>query len=701
MPHRIRRPGMDVRTGPQAQRRPQRTLEPSLARARGGSIIAVLAGAGYGKSLLLDRLARTQQKGYALLSITPDDAAPGRFLTRLVSALRPRIRPDISAALPDAASIETPLALDAIIAALRPVRLALMLDDVHDLAGEGLAAVSALLSASLPQATFFLAGRSMPAELQLPKHAVLGRVTWVSANDLDIDPKEFAAALPAHRRLEGQSLYELTGGWPAALGALSAQPEDVPTSRITEILRDYVDSEVIRRLPPEVLDLLSDAAVTGAQTVHELDRVRGTADSASTLTQLRRNPIPLADIDDDSIRIRPLLSQQLETRLRRSNPTRLGELTQRLGELLTASGRFDEGFEQIRSRCDEGTLVNFVYWQGVALTVRGKQDVVKRWLSTFSSEALHTYPNLVVLHSFVCTLDGQVDWLKPWLAILKTFERQGAAPWSAGDPNVRHLLSELSGIDSIGAGAEAALAAHSPWVLLGRLLIATREVGDGRLAEAEGQLAALLPMVKGLPMFAGWALALLGVIHALNDRWEQGYRLLEAATDEGLSLDLLNSRWSFLFDAVRAAFTSHFGDQAGARLLVLKAERRLDSLSVGPRVVRLAALVMMCRAAADLDEPALVQRLRLKGAPYARESPFLAAMLGNAAPKKPGQGSLLTDAQLRVLHMLNGPLTVPRIAAEMGLSPATVRTHIRSIFQRLGTNNRADAVKRAEQLALL
>ena len=60
-----------------------------------------------------------------------------------------------------------------------------------------------------------------------------------------------------------------------------------------------------------------------------------------------------------------------------------------------------------------------------------------------------------------------------------------------------------------------------------------------------------------------------------------------------------------------------------------------------------------------------------------------------------------SDAELAVLRLLTSDLSIREIGAQIFLSPNTVRTHIRSIYRKLGVGSRADAVARAEALGLL
>lgn len=63
--------------------------------------------------------------------------------------------------------------------------------------------------------------------------------------------------------------------------------------------------------------------------------------------------------------------------------------------------------------------------------------------------------------------------------------------------------------------------------------------------------------------------------------------------------------------------------------------------------------------------------------------------------------SALSAAELRVLPLLTTHLPLPQIAAELSVSPHTVRTQAESVYRKLGVPSRSQAVARARQLGLL
>jgi LuxR family maltose regulon positive regulatory protein len=60
----------------------------------------------------------------------------------------------------------------------------------------------------------------------------------------------------------------------------------------------------------------------------------------------------------------------------------------------------------------------------------------------------------------------------------------------------------------------------------------------------------------------------------------------------------------------------------------------------------------------------------------------------------------LSERELEVLRLLATDLSGPDIARELFVSLNTMRTHTKSIYAKLGVNNRRAAVRRAEELDL-
>ena len=132
---------------------------------------------------------------------------------------------------------------------------------------------------------------------------------------------------------------------------------------------------------------------------------------------------------------------------------------------------------------------------------------------------------------------------------------------------------------------------------------------------------------------------------------------------------------------------------------------RAAALSVLTRAISLAEPEGYVRVFAD-EGPPMAALLKLAarqpGAPSGAGR-LLAAIVTAEGPA-PGDQPLiepLSERELEVLRLLQGDLDGPDIAAELTVSLATVRTHTRNIYAKLGVNSRRAAVRRAAELGLL
>jgi LuxR family maltose regulon positive regulatory protein len=174
--------------------------------------------------------------------------------------------------------------------------------------------------------------------------------------------------------------------------------------------------------------------------------------------------------------------------------------------------------------------------------------------------------------------------------------------------------------------------------------------------------------------------------HGIDEATELTQRLLAAAEDggrKGSALDIL---------VVQALARHARGDVAGA----------LASLH---RAVAMAEPEGHVRVIVD-EGPPMAALLRL-AAKQPNAPTYLRRLLVAAATAE-GQTSVeqpliesLSERELEVLRLLESDLDGPDIARELTVSLATVRTHTRNIYAKLGVNSRRAAVRRAAELGLL
>ena len=76
----------------------------------------------------------------------------------------------------------------------------------------------------------------------------------------------------------------------------------------------------------------------------------------------------------------------------------------------------------------------------------------------------------------------------------------------------------------------------------------------------------------------------------------------------------------------------------------------------------------------------------------------LLRVLDAAVPQSPEGWSSLSERERDVLSALSAHTTTKAIAKTLGLSPETVKHHLKNIFNKLGVHSRTEALERLAQL---
>ncbi len=71
------------------------------------------------------------------------------------------------------------------------------------------------------------------------------------------------------------------------------------------------------------------------------------------------------------------------------------------------------------------------------------------------------------------------------------------------------------------------------------------------------------------------------------------------------------------------------------------------------------------------------------------------------APDREQPGTLLSERERQVLHLIANGSTNREIAERLFLSPHTVKDHTSTLYRKVKAKNRADAIQRAQRLGLL
>src|SRR5207247_10686534 len=153
--------------------------------------------------------------------------------------------------------------------------------------------------------------------------------------------------------------------------------------------------------------------------------------------------------------------------------------------------------------------------------------------------------------------------------------------------------------------------------------------------------------------------------------------------------------------AVQARAALHRGDVPAARQQLVNAQRLRPMVTYAMPQVAVQARIELIRVHLALADMAGARTLMREIDEVLKRRPDLGTLVGEArvlrtrlatdrAPRVPGASSL-TAAELRVLPMLSTHLSFPEIAAEMFLSPNTVKSQAMSLYRKPGASSRRQA----------
>jgi LuxR family maltose regulon positive regulatory protein len=183
------------------------------------------------------------------------------------------------------------------------------------------------------------------------------------------------------------------------------------------------------------------------------------------------------------------------------------------------------------------------------------------------------------------------------------------------------------------------------------------------------------------------------------------------------AIEIVETRSLHALPQISLAFTAIGQNQAASGKLEeamatldygLNLRRKLPGLSPWPTMHH---LLVMGRVAIMINDPALARRLLDEAAEMIRQYPQgMTAMITrlDAARKNLRQSQdserpleRLTAREIDILRMLTTSQSLTQIAAELYLSPNTVKTHTTSLYRKLGARSRSEAVKIGRERLLI
>lgn len=500
-----------------------------------GSVI-LTAGAGSGKTTLVEQALDRAGIASAWVSCTDADRAPGVLLVHVVDA--------IAGAVPGATEATSarlataPEAVDAVAASAELVAelgrllvdpLALVIDDAEWIDGSGaIELASGLIRAESSPLRVVLASR-LALALRIAKPAVAGRVAELGAGDLAFDAEECAALLanasgaqagPA----EVEAVLVATEGW--ALGVelaarrLAADRGSEAGEPLTDLgsepaLRTYLSEELLDSLEPSLRQAVIESSVEPTVSPALATALGLPGDLAS---RAERAGLLVRELGgEDGFAYHPLLRELLLERLRdETDPGRMRRVRIVAAEVARMAGAPADAIEHLLAAEAWADAAAAIGRDGPAV-LRTSPESIRRWLGMLPAD-VRGAPAMLALA-------GQLDWLggdnpAAIVALERALEAFPEHPDSGGEWVARSIL-----VDALFASGDpdAMLAAVDGW----------------RSAEA----AAAGPLAPATAMYASAALAACA-------RFEESERLAVAAAEHPGGLPSLTEP----FEALRAVY---------------------------------------------------------------------------------------------------------------------------------------------------
>ena len=606
--------------------------------------------------------------------------------------------------------------------------LVLVLDDVHVITAEKSRAILAFLVDQVRSGSqLVLVTRGDPG-VPLGRLRAGGDLVEIGSALLALNAKEtreVAASLGLELSEEAaEALRERTEGWAAAvvLATLSLRGRDDAGARVAGLsgdqaqIADYLLEEVLERQPEHLKRFLLGTSILERMTASLCDAVLGTADAAVSLEAVARSNAFVVPLDDrrEWYRYHHLFGDLLRTELGRRHP-----------ELLPVYRR------RAASWCEQhgtpGTAFMYAYESGelaqagrIALAHqddyarRGRSESVRLWLDRCTDEEIASDPQLSVAATWVFSYGGDGAKAKRFMVAaergpLDVPSPNGASSLRSSLANIRTILAP-DGIPQMLRDGQFVYAAEkqagTSWLASGCRAMGVAYVLLGRPQEAITVLREGLALLRDQPELAHVRVVCLGY-------------LAFAAAELGNRRDL--QRWAV--EATLLVDEAHLHETAGSAVAytagALARQRRGDQTEAARELemvrrlrrhlngVAWADVDLALRCAdisLDLGDPAGALEFAqiaddgLRGYPDAGTLPVRLGQLEGRI--RQGQDYGLTSAELRVLSFLPTHFSLQEIADRLYLARATVKTHVASIYHKLGVPGRSEAVELIEQLGL-
>lgn len=393
-------------------------------------LILLSAPPGYGKTTLLTGWVQSHEIACAWMALDTDDNDPTRFFLLLLNALNTHF-PGISDLAPILSVPRTPQYDDLITEVVNRLALAdgmtgtkaggdvlLAMDDYHLITSQTIhEALQKLVNHLPPQLHLALLTREDPP-LLLARLRARRQMVEIRARDLAFEKQEVndlfhrALNLPLEQD-QITVLHERTEGWAAglqlaALALHGRSPEAVMQSfgGSHRFVLDYLASEVLERLSPDLREFLIRSAVLQRFNAVMCDSALGIAGSRELIARAAGANLFLVPLDEENnwFRYHHLLADILKTE---TPPEERRAISLRAARWWLAQGQPAEAVQyalEAQAYEEAGAIIREA---AIPTAESGQINVALGWLENLPRDTLWANPELCIIYAWFLLFTGR------------------------------------------------------------------------------------------------------------------------------------------------------------------------------------------------------------------------------------------------------------------------------------------------------
>lgn len=681
-----------------------------------GPVMAVIAPAGYGKSVLLNQWASSQDHPVAWVNLDESDDDPVRLWSGVVEAVGRTGVPALETGAAGTGSVEF---IEAAARAFQTLSspLGIVLEDYHSLQNPVLHRQMEVFLANLPSSVTVAISSRSPLPFSVARLIAAGHLRSLDARDLRLTAAEIAELLGETEREWAPAVWELTEGWPVAVRMVIALPPTERADALTAAVGEFLIDEILDTLPASTQGFLMEVSHLDSFTPALAQAVTGREDAGETIAWLMSHQLCVtADGSTQPawMRLHPLVASELQARAKRSTRIDVADLHSKAARWFFRHGAKEEALRHAIAGRASDVVAATVSDVLVETALHQQAYTCSRWLTALDPEDVVTdkraFAVTVCMAAVWARQEVRTRWIRARIKheggeddLVLAFVEAFAALRGGRAGEAVELFEKV--IDE--AGAYAADFAPDLVPLVTGISFTTAveaRMYQGNLSHEDGIFADAIARVRAFaPDMAAWIhawWAMVAYVDGAEDlaatMAEEHYQLRRRG-----ETDRLTTRENSLVGALTSARTTN--DEERLHRL---AEGIEDTVDIHGRLGHLTGLTLaslliaaIYRKAGDLPAAERHQERADRLIITFPDAGFLSKLADAIDGILRCEASsdvldLLTDREVEVLTLLGSDQSTKQIARTLFISPNTVRNHLSSIYRKLGVKTRHQAVLR-------